>query len=112
MHVHRNEDETFYVVEGEVTLLVDGERIDLSGGDYAFAPPGTTHASIVRSPLARMLTTLSPAGLEELFVTLGTPVASADQPAEGVLPPVGELVRQFGVYGCEVVGPPPSLADI
>lgn len=112
MHVHRNEDESFYVLEGEVSLLVDGERIDLCAGDYAFAPRGTTHAYIVRSQQARMLTTLTPAGLEELFVTLGTPVADADQPAEGVLPPIGELVRSFGAYGCEVVGPPPTLADL
>lgn len=112
MHVHRNEDESFYVLEGEVSLLVDGERIDLSTGDYALAPRGTTHAYIVRSEQARMLTTLTPAGLEELFVTLGTPVGGADRPSEGVLPPMGELVRSFGAYGCEVVGPPPTLAEL
>lgn len=112
MHRHHNEDESFYVVEGEVTLLVDGERIDLGAGDYAYAPRGTTHAYIVRSPQARMLTTLSPAGLEELFISLGTPVADTEQLTEGVLPPISELVRHFGAYGCEVVGPPPTLTDI
>lgn len=73
LHVHHNEDETFYVLDGEVSLLVDGERIDLSAGDYAFAPRETTHAYIVRSERARMLTTLTPAGLEEVFVALGVP---------------------------------------
>ena len=58
-HVHRNEDEAFYVLEGEVTILVGDERIDLSPGDYAFAPRGIPHAYIVRSEQARMLVTTS-----------------------------------------------------
>ncbi len=111
-HVHHNEDETFYVVEGAVLLLVDGERIDLAAGDYAFAPRETTHAYIVRSRRARMLTTLIPAGLEEVFVALGVPVAGADRPPEHATPAVHEVIRRFGAYGCEVVGPPPTLADL
>ncbi len=112
LHIHHNEDETFYVLEGEVSLLVDGERIDLSAGDYAFAPRETTHAYVVRSQRARMLTTLTPAGLEEVFVALGVPVVGTNQPTEKVLPPIDEVVRRFGAYGCEVVGPPPTLAGL
>jgi quercetin dioxygenase-like cupin family protein len=112
-HIHHNEDETFYVLEGEVSLLVDGRQIDLAAGDYAFAPRETTHAYIVRSPRARMLTTLTPAGLEEVFVALGAPVDPTDQPPpEPTTPPIPELARRFGAYGCEVVGPAPTLADI
>lgn len=112
LHVHHNEDETFYVLDGEVSLLVDGERIDLSAGDYAFAPRETTHAYIVRSERARMLTTLTPAGLEEVFVALGVPVAGTTRPREGLLPPIDEVVRRFGAYGCKVVGPAPTLAGL
>jgi len=111
LHVHHNEDETFYVVEGEVTMLVDGERIDLSAGDYAFAARGEAHAYIVSSKRARMLVTFTPAGLEELFVELGVPVVGSEPPADEVLPPIDELARRFGAYGCEIVGPPPTLAD-
>ena len=59
-----------------------------------------------------MLTTLSPAGLEELFVALGTPVGNGTSPAESPEPPIGELARLFGGYGCEIVGPPPSLDEL
>src|SRR5204863_7297278 len=38
LHLHHNEDETFYVLDGEVTFLVGGERIDLPAGDYLFGP--------------------------------------------------------------------------
>ena len=112
MHVHHNEDETFYVLEGEVTVLVGDEQLDLSAGDFCFAPRDIPHTYVVRSERARMLTTLSPAGLEELFVSLGVPVTDAPPPSEAVLPPLPELVRLFASYGCDVLGPPPSLDDL
>ena len=112
LHLHHNEDETFYVVEGEVTVIVGGERIDLGPGDYLFAPRDIPHTTIVTSESARVITTISPAGLEELFVELGVPVTDAEEPVEAVLPPMPEVVRRFAAYGCEILGPPPSLDDL
>jgi quercetin dioxygenase-like cupin family protein len=112
VHLHRNEDETFYVLEGEVTTLVGDERIDLSAGDYAFAPRGIPHAYIVRSERARMLVTTCPGGLEELFVSCGIAVSGTEPPAEEVLPPMDELVQRFAAYGVDILGPPPSLSDL
>ncbi len=112
LHVHHNEDETFYVLEGEVTFFVGGERIDVVAGDYVFAPRDVPHNFIIRSAQARMLTTASPAGLEELFIELGVVVTDGAQPADTVMPPFPELARRFGAYGCEILGPPPSLDDL
>jgi quercetin dioxygenase-like cupin family protein len=111
-HIHHNEDESFYILEGEVTVFVGDDRIDLSAGDFVYAPRGIAHAYLVTSARARMLTTLSPAGLEELFVDLGEEVTEADPPAGEVMPPIDELVRRFGAYGCEIVGPPPTLDEV
>ena len=112
VHVHHDEDETFYILEGQVTVLVGDERIDLGAGDYLFAPRDIPHTTIVTSESARVLTTISPAGLEDLFVELGVPVADAERPVEAVLPPMPEVVRRFAAYGCEILGPPPSLDDL
>ena len=60
MHVHHNEDETFYALEGEILALVGDERITLSAGDFAFAPRGVPHATVVSSERARVLVTTSP----------------------------------------------------
>ena len=111
-HVHRNEDEAFYVVEGEITVLIGGERIELGAGDYLFAPRDIPHATIVTSESAHYITTISPAGLEDLFVELGVPVSEGEQPVEAALPPMPEVVRRFGAYGVEILGPPPSLDDL
>src|ERR671937_539400 len=40
LHILHQEDETFYVLEGEVTVFADGERIDVSAGDFRFFPLG------------------------------------------------------------------------
>ena len=111
-HVHHNEDETFYILEGEVTALVGDERIDLGAGDYLFAPRGIAHSYVVRSERARMLVTLSPSGVEELFVSLGVPVTGAEPPTDAVMPPMDEVTRLFGEHGVEILGPPLSLDDL
>jgi glyoxylate utilization-related uncharacterized protein len=110
LHVHVNEEETFYVLEGEVSVFVDGERLDVGPGGFALVPRGVPHGYVVRSEQARMLVTFSPAGFEDAFVDLGIPVVEGEEPpAETVLPPVEEVVRAFAPYGCEIVGPPPTL---
>ena len=112
LHVHHNEDETFYILEGEVTFLVDGERIDVGAGDFLFALRDIPHAYVVRSEYARMLVTLSPSGTEQLFVSLGVPVIGAEPPTDAVMPPMDEMARLFASYGTEILGPPPSLDDL
>lgn len=112
LHVHHNEDETFYILEGQVTMFVGDERIDLGAGDYCFGPRGIPHAYLVRSERARMLVTISPSGSEQLFVSLGVPVTSPEPPTETVMPPMPEMARRFAAYGAEILGPPPSLGDL
>jgi quercetin dioxygenase-like cupin family protein len=112
LHVHHNEDETFYILEGQVTVFVGDERLDLEAGDFCLGPRGVPHAYLVRSERARMLVTVSPSGSEQVFVSLGVPVTSAEPPTEMVMPPIPEMARQFAAYGAEILGPPPSLSDL
>jgi quercetin dioxygenase-like cupin family protein len=112
LHLHHNEDETFYILEGEVTIRVGEERIDLEAGDYLFAPRGIAHAYVVRSERARMLVTASPGGVEQFFVRHGVPVTGSEPPTDAVMPPMDELARLFADYGCDIVGPPLSLKDL
>ena len=43
-HTHTHAAESFYVLEGELQVLVDEQIVDLHKGDYLLVPPGTTHA--------------------------------------------------------------------
>jgi quercetin dioxygenase-like cupin family protein len=112
LHVHHHEDEAFYVLDGEITVLVGDERLDLRAGDYCFAPRGIRHTWIVRSERARMLVTISPSGTEQLFVSLGIPVTGSEPPTETVMPPLPEVARLFAAHGTEILGPPPALDDL
>lgn len=111
LHLHHNEDETFYVLEGEVTFLVGDERSDLAAGDYLFGPRGIAHAYVVRSKRARMLVTASPGGIEQVFVNLGVPVTGPEPPADAVMP-MAEAARLFAASGAEILGPPLLLGDL
>ena len=111
LHLHHNEDETFYVLEGEVTFLVGDERIDLAAGDYLFGPRGIAHAYVVRSERARMLVTASPGGIDQVFVSLGVPVTGSKPPTDAVML-MDEAMRLFAGYGAEILGPPLSLDDL
>lgn len=110
MHVHHNEEESFFVLEGELTIFVGDERLEISAGEFALVPRGVPHAYIVRSEVARMLVTFSPPGFDEVFVDLAVPAAAGSEPpVESVLPSPDEMVRAFAPYGCEITGPPPAL---
>jgi quercetin dioxygenase-like cupin family protein len=112
LHLHHNEDETFYVLEGDVTFLVGDERIDVAAGGFLFAPRDIPHAYVVRSERARMLVTASTGGVEQVFVSLGAPVTGSEPPTDVVMPPMDELMRVFTGYGCEILGPPLSLGEL
>ena len=109
LHLHHHEDETFYVLEGELSVFVDGEELRLATGDYAVVPRGVPHSYLVRSERARMLVSFSPAGFEQAFVELGVPAGGSEAPEDSVFPGPEQAARVFGAFGCEILGPPPVL---
>ena len=65
MHMHANEDDAFYVLEGEMTFLVEDERVVAGPGTFVLVPPGLTHtfANEGDEPV-RMLNVHAPAGFD------------------------------------------------
>jgi quercetin dioxygenase-like cupin family protein len=75
-HVHSREEEGFYVLEGEITFTVNGERIVAQAGTFANMPVGMPHSFRNESDRpARMLISVAPAGLEQMFFEVGVPLA-------------------------------------
>jgi quercetin dioxygenase-like cupin family protein len=67
-HIHRREDETFYVVEGECSILLADEWITARAGDFVNVPRGTVHCFRNQGAEAmRMIVTFTPAGIERFF---------------------------------------------
>ncbi len=106
-HVHSREEESFYVLEGAVTFHANGERIVLTAGTFANMSVGTPHSFKNETDRpARMILSIAPAGLEEMFFEVG--VALPDG-ATTALPPAKEEVERFLAlapkYGIEVRSP-------
>jgi quercetin dioxygenase-like cupin family protein len=64
LHVHHRDDETFYVLQGELRLFVGDRELVLSVGQAAVAPRGTPHTYSVQDSDARFLVVNSPAGFD------------------------------------------------
>jgi quercetin dioxygenase-like cupin family protein len=81
LHVHRVQEETFYVLEGECEWQVDGQLVRATPGTYLFIPPGVPHniANASDKP-ARMLMTVSPPGHERYFDELAKLAARGGPP--------------------------------
>ena len=103
-HVHSREDEGFYILEGEVTFTVNGERVVATAGMFANLPVGTPHSFKNESNKpAKMLVSVVPAGLEKMFMEIGVPLAEG---ATTALPPTSEdidkLLAIAPKYGIEI----------
>jgi quercetin dioxygenase-like cupin family protein len=81
LHVHRVQEETFYVLEGECEWQVGDQRVRATPGTYLFIPPGAPHniANASDKP-ARMIMTVSPPGHEHYFEELVKLVAHSSPP--------------------------------
>ncbi len=76
-HLHRDHEETFYVLEGELTVRVGDRSITAPVGSFVVIPRGVVHqpSNPTREP-ARVLLIFSPAGMEHFF----------EEAAEGRIP--------------------------
>src|SRR6187549_3805839 len=74
-HVHSREEEGFYVLEGEITLTVNGKKSVAKAGTFANMPVGVPHAFKNESDRpAKMLISVAPAGLEKMFFEFAVPL--------------------------------------
>jgi quercetin dioxygenase-like cupin family protein len=67
LHVHSNEDEAFYVVEGTITVTVGDEHYEAGPRSFVFLPRGIPHSWDVVGERARVLMITVPAMLEEFL---------------------------------------------
>jgi len=105
-HVHKNEDEFWYVLDGEFEILQDDRTVRATPGTYAYVPRGTLHRfeNVADTP-SRVLVGFSPAGFERFFFEAGVPAADGGDP-----PPLGpEEIERTNIaaakYGMEVRWP-------
>jgi mannose-6-phosphate isomerase-like protein (cupin superfamily) len=99
VHVHHNEDEVIYILEGQYEFWLDGQISLLDAGASIFLPRGVPHTFRVRSSTpARNLAFLTPGGLEEFFVEAGGR-------GLGIPQHLAEIKELAAAYGVDFLGP-------
>jgi quercetin dioxygenase-like cupin family protein len=107
LHVHRREDEWFYVTEGELTFWVGGSVIEASAGSFVYGPRDIPHTFTVTSPEARFLLVAEPAGFEGFVRGLAEPAQALTLPPDtSRLPDPEQMLKAAAEYGIEILGPP------
>jgi uncharacterized cupin superfamily protein len=106
LHVHHSADEQFYVLEGVVSMWMDGAWHDVQPGSLGVVPRGTPHAYANRTkqPM-RFLNSGNPAGFERFFADLETIVRRFPYGSPEFLV---ELRKIYPKYDTEILGPAPQ----
>src|SRR5262245_17515399 len=101
-HVHSREEESFFVLEGEITFQLGDERFAAAAGTFLNMPVGSLHTFRNESNKpARMLVTVAPAGLEKMFLEVGQPIDGdswiAPAPTQADIQRLLEAAPRFGI---------------
>lgn len=105
-HIHSREEESFYVLEGEITFTVGDQQIVARAGTFANMPIGSLHSfkNATDKP-ARMLISVAPAGLDRMFLEVGVPVKWGDTPPPPTMAEIEKLLAVAPNYGIEIKAP-------
>jgi quercetin dioxygenase-like cupin family protein len=103
-HVHHREEETFHVLEGQITFHIGETVIEAGPGDIVVGPRDIPHHFIAGPQGARVLFMLTPSGLEGLVREQSIPATQRTLPPKGTPPPSLERARAIALaYGCELL---------
>lgn len=105
LHVHHQEDEAFYVLEGELEVVCGDHEFHVGQGGFVFLPREIAHAFRVGQGGARLLQITTPAGFEHFAHEVGERLDTAVLPPPSP-PDVARLVAAAERHHVSIVGPP------
>jgi quercetin dioxygenase-like cupin family protein len=109
VHVHDRDDETFFVLDGELRVFVGEEEHTAEPGTVAVLPRRLRHAYVVTSATARFLTVHTPAGFEQFAAEVGQPARSLTlPPPPGGPPDFAALAQAAARHQITILAPPPG----
>lgn len=101
IHVHARDDETLYIIEGELTAVIDGEPRRLTAGESVFLPRGIPHQLVnVSGNPGRYILIGTPALFERFLAEAGRefqPGEVAGPPTPAEIARLREAAPKFGI---------------
>lgn len=114
LHLHREEDEIMYVIDGQIRLDVGSDTVFADTGTVVSLLHGVPHVFQVESDTARFLTVTagrsSTPGFDRFVAALGAPTDIAALPTPVEID-AGHVAAVCAEHGIEVLGPPPAPLD-
>jgi mannose-6-phosphate isomerase-like protein (cupin superfamily) len=107
-HIHQDEDESFFVIDGEVTVVVDDRRIVLGPSQYAFGPRGVPHGFRVTGPGTARLLLMTTGPRFADFIAEASEAVTAGGNAKPGEPDLARLVAAAERHGLAILGPMPD----
>ncbi|MDN7242714.1 quercetin 2,3-dioxygenase [Planococcus sp. N028] len=102
MHTNRNEEEIFYVLEGEATFTVGEKTIMAKQGSFVYTPRGIPHMyKFEGDGPAKILVMVTPAGFEQFFVEASVPAEEFKLPPDTVVPDKNKIMAAAQKYNLE-----------
>lgn len=108
IHTHSREDEAFYILDGDLTVVLGENMVAASPGSFLYVPRNTKHSFVVESPVARFLSLAIPANLEALLDELGEPAKVRALPPQPLPLDPERFDAVAAKYGQKSWGPPPA----
>jgi quercetin dioxygenase-like cupin family protein len=106
LHTHP-QDESYVIIEGDLTIVAGESRFQLGPGGAAVVPMGVAHTFRVDSETARVLVLSTPAGLERFVRDGSTPATDLTlPPADAPRPSPEEMEEITRRHGQQNLGPP------
>lgn len=111
-HIHTWSDETYYILDGQMTILIGDKMVTARQGDYLVVPRHTRHAFRVDTETARILNGYTPASMEMMVVEMAKRATQRALPPKGPPPSTAmasELLARYGLIW--LPGPDPLRPD-
>ncbi|MGH2317821.1 cupin domain-containing protein [Planococcus sp. SE5232] len=105
LHLHRNEEETMYILEGEVIYTIGDKTVTGKVGTIIHAPRNMPHKfKVVSAEPARTLNLLTPAGGEQFYIESGVAANEHKLPPDTLKPDIEKMMAASQKYGIELLG--------
>lgn len=105
-HTHKNEDESYYILEGQIRFWIGDKVYDAKAGDFVHLPKNIPHRFEILSDYVKEVMWIAPAGLEKWFWDNSAPAPDMKPlPVMKEPPPaelIGHFVQSLSEYGVEM----------
>ena len=107
-HFHEKHTETFFCLDGIMTMWASGEELQLLPGDFLHIPAGTIHSYRLDAPFTRFVGTLAPGLFGPFFRTMCDPYDAYIFPQTPKPVRFDRVIQGLHELDLKLVGGPPQ----